>query len=52
VFGALVALITPITGRGGSAGPAPSGEQAPLNDPPEERMVQFVSVVLDSAQAT
>ncbi len=47
-----VDLITPITGGGGLSGPAPSAQQAPLNDPQEERMVQFVSVVLDSAQAT
>ncbi|WP_353268616.1 neutral zinc metallopeptidase, partial [Gemmatimonas sp.] len=49
-----VDLITPITGGGGGgvSGPAPSAQQAPLNDPQEERMVQFVSVVLDSAQAT
>ncbi|MCA2990638.1 neutral zinc metallopeptidase [Gemmatimonas sp.] len=45
-------LVTPITGGSGVGAPMPTAEQAPLNDPAEERMVQFVSVVLDSAQAT
>lgn len=45
-------LITPITGGGGLGGPSRSAEQAPLNDPQEERMVQFLSAVLDSSQAT
>ncbi|MFN5200180.1 MAG: neutral zinc metallopeptidase [Gemmatimonas sp.] len=45
-------LVTPITGGSGLGAPMPTAEQAPLNDPAEERMVQFVSVVLDSAQAT
>jgi predicted metalloprotease len=45
-------LVTPITGGSGLGAPVPTAEQAPLNDPAEERMVQFVSVVLDSAQAT
>ena len=49
-------LVTPITGGGGLPVPqqeAPArAQQAPLNDPAEERMVQFVSVVLDSAQRT
>lgn len=44
-------LVTPITGGGGMQ-PAPSAQQAPLNDASEERMVQFVSNVLDSAQTT
>jgi predicted metalloprotease len=47
-----VDLLTPLTGGGGLSEPARSAEQAPLNDPQEERMVQFVSVVLDSSQAT
>jgi predicted metalloprotease len=45
-------LITPITGGRGLSAPMPTTEPAPLNDPTEERLVQFVSVVLDSAQAT
>ena len=49
-------LVTPITGGAGLPVPqqeAPArAQQAPLNDPAEERMVQFVSVVLDSAQST
>jgi predicted metalloprotease len=46
-------LITPITGGGaGLSAPAQSAQQAPLNDPQEEKMVLFVSTVLDSAQAT
>jgi predicted metalloprotease len=44
-------LITPFLG-GGAGGPAPSTAPAPVNDPREEKMVQFVSVVLDSTQAT
>jgi predicted metalloprotease len=45
-------LVTPITGGSGLGAPMPAAEQAPLNDPAEERLVQFVSVVLDSAQST
>ncbi|MBY0488402.1 MAG: neutral zinc metallopeptidase [Gemmatimonadaceae bacterium] len=44
-------LITPFLG-GGGVGPAPSAAVAPLNDPREEQMVQFVSMVLDSTQST
>jgi uncharacterized protein len=46
-------LITPFVG--GAAGPmdaTPSAAAAPLQDPKEERMVQFVSMVLDSTQST
>lgn len=48
-------LITPMLGGDGSVpgALAPGGDQAaPLNDPGEERMVQFVSTVLDSVQTT
>lgn len=44
-------LITPFLG-GGGVSPAPSSAPAPVNDPREENMVQFVSMVLDSTQAT
>jgi predicted metalloprotease len=45
-------LVTPITGGGGLGAPMPATQQAPLNDPAEETMVDFVGVVLDSSQAT
>ncbi|AMW05705.1 KPN_02809 family neutral zinc metallopeptidase [Gemmatimonas phototrophica] len=46
-------LVTPITGGGaGLSAPAQSAQPAPLNDPQEEEMVRFVSMVLDSAQST
>ncbi|GAB1344253.1 KPN_02809 family neutral zinc metallopeptidase [Gemmatimonas sp.] len=48
-------LVTPITGGGVLGAPMPSAQQsqqAPLNDPAEETMVEFVGVVLDSTQAT
>ncbi|HET8550204.1 MAG TPA: neutral zinc metallopeptidase [Bryobacteraceae bacterium] len=48
IFG--VDLITPFTG-GGSPAPSQSRNRA-LNDPQEEKMVQFVSFVLDDAQRT
>jgi uncharacterized protein len=48
IFG--VDLITPFTG-GGSTAPSQSRNRA-VNDPQEEKMVQFVSFVLDDAQRT
>lgn len=44
-------LITPLTGGGVPSAQLPAGE-APLQDPQEEQMVQFVSFVLDTTQAT
>lgn len=47
-------LITPFVG-GDLSGAMPGGSQssaAPLNDPSEEKMVEFVSFVLDTTQAT
>jgi|APMI01.1.fsa_nt_gi hypothetical protein len=45
-------LVTPFVGGAGGGAAAPSSAVAPVNDPREEKMVQFVSVVLDSTQAT
>jgi predicted metalloprotease len=49
-------LITPMLGGEGTVpgalAPQSGGSAAPLNDPSEERMVQFVSSVLDSVQST
>lgn len=46
-------LLTPVTGGLASGGALPpAAQEAPLQDAAEENMVQFVSVVLDSTQAT
>lgn len=46
-------LLTPVTGGLASGGALPpASQEAPLQDAAEENMVQFVSVVLDSTQAT
>jgi hypothetical protein len=46
-------LLTPVTGGLASDGAfPPAAQEAPLQDAAEETMVQFVSVVLDSTQAT
>lgn len=46
-------LITPLTGgMGGGLPPAGASETAAVQDPQEEQMVQFVSFVLDTTQAT
>ena len=49
IFG--VDLITPFTGGGGSPVASEPRNRA-INDPQEEKMVQFVSFVLDDAQRT
>lgn len=47
-------LITPFMGgdAGAAMGGAPSSSVAPVDDPSEEKMVRFVSFVLDTSQAT
>ncbi len=45
-------LVTEFAGGGASGGLAPAAQEAPINDASEEKMVEFVSFVLDTANVS
>ena len=45
-------LVSPLMNAGGGLPGSSADASAPLNDPAEEKMVEFVSLVLDTTQAT